>query len=222
MKIAIIPARGGSEIIKNKNIKLFLKRPIIFLTIKILKKMNFFNKIIVSTDSQKIMNICKKKGIEEIILRPKKLGHRKITTNKVINHAIKNLEKNYKFKYVCCVYPCNPFLHKKNIIKSFKMIKNKQDLVFPLSEYPVPIQKAIHLRKDKVSHLNKSAIKKNTQEFEKSFHDAGQFYFGTKHAWKSNKKNLKGFVLKKYTSVDIDYPEDWKFAEFLYKNKFSK
>lgn len=102
------------------------------------------------------------------------------------------------------------------------MIKNKQDLVFPLSEYPVPIQKAIHLRKDKVSHLNKSAIKKNTQEFEKSFHDAGQFYFGTKHAWKSNKKNLKGFVLKKYTSVDIDYPEDWKFAEFLYKNKFSK
>ena len=35
-------------------------------------------------------------------------------------------------------------------------------------------------------------------------------------------KNLKGFALKKYTSVDIDYPDDWKFAEFLYKNKFSK
>ena len=35
-------------------------------------------------------------------------------------------------------------------------------------------------------------------------------------------KKLKGFALKKYTSVDIDYPDDWKFAEFLYKNKFSK
>ncbi len=222
MKIAIIPARGGSKRIKNKNIKLFLKKPIILFTINILRKMNYFNKIFVSTDSKKIMNICKNQGINEIILRPKKLGHHKITTNKVINHAIRSLEKNYNFKYVCCVYPCNPFLNKKNITKSFKMIRNKQDLVFPLSEYSVPIQKAIYLRRDKVNHFNKSSIKKNTQEFEKSYHDAGQFYFGTKYAWKSDKKNLKGFALKKYTSVDIDYPDDWKFAEFLYKNKFSK
>ena len=75
--------------------------------------MNYFNKIFVSTDSKKIMNICKNQGINEIILRPKKLGHHKITTNKVINHAIRSLEKNYNFKYVCCVYPCNPFLNKK-------------------------------------------------------------------------------------------------------------
>ena len=125
-----------------------------------------------------------------IILRPKKLGHHKITTNKVINHNLEVWKRIIILKNVCCfllqIYM--PFLNKKNITKSFKMIRNKQDLVFPLSEYSVPIQKAIYLRRDKVNHFNKSSIKKNTQEFEKSYHDAGQFYFGTKYAWKSDKK----------------------------------
>ena len=75
------------------------------------------------------------------------------------------------------------------------MIRNKQDLVFPLSEYSVPIQKAIYLRRDKVNHFNKSSIKKYSR-IRKSYHDAGQFYFGTKYAWKSDKK-FKGFCIKK-------------------------
>ena len=54
---------------------------------------------------------------------------------------------------MCVVSTLAIHLNKKNITKSFKMIRNKQDLVFPLSEYSVPIQKAIYLRRDKVNHL---------------------------------------------------------------------
>ena len=72
--IAIIPARSGSKRIKNKNIKLFFGKPIIQWTYEILKKSKLFSKIVVSTDSKKIKNVCKKFGVKYFIERPKKLS----------------------------------------------------------------------------------------------------------------------------------------------------
>ena len=62
MIIAIIPARGGSKRIKNKNIKTFYRKPIISYAIKCAKDSKLFNKIIVSSDSKKITSIAKKYG----------------------------------------------------------------------------------------------------------------------------------------------------------------
>ena len=62
--ICIIPARGGSERIKNKNIIDFYGKPLIYYSIKAAKKSNIFSRIIVSTDSKKIMGIVKKYGAE--------------------------------------------------------------------------------------------------------------------------------------------------------------
>ena len=69
MIIAIIPARGGSKRIKNKNIKNFLSKPILYWALKALQKSNLFNRIIVSTDSLKIKKMCLKLGVDEIIDR---------------------------------------------------------------------------------------------------------------------------------------------------------
>ena len=64
MNIAIIPARAGSKRIKNKNIKLFRGKPIIYYSINAAKKSKIFQKIIVSTDSEKIKKISEKYGAE--------------------------------------------------------------------------------------------------------------------------------------------------------------
>ena len=69
--IAIIPARGGSKRIKNKNIKLFFGKPIIQRTYEILKKSKLFSEIVVSTESSKIKKVCEKFGVKSFILRPK-------------------------------------------------------------------------------------------------------------------------------------------------------
>ena len=131
MKIAIIPARGGSKRIPYKNIKLFKGVPIISRTIKELKKSNIFDLIIVSTDSLKIAKIAKKNGVEVPFLRPKKISDDYTDTQTVIKHAIKWLkDKNIYTKYICCVYPTSVFLNKKDLLNGYKKIKaSKWDFV---------------------------------------------------------------------------------------------
>ena len=115
MIVAIIPTRGGSKRIKNKNIINISGKPMIHHTIQILKKTKIFDKIIVTTDSPKIQNISKKAGAKIYFTRPKNLSNDHVETFEVINHSINFLrDKNGKYpKYVCCVYPFSILLKKK-------------------------------------------------------------------------------------------------------------
>ena len=96
MNIAIIPARAGSKRIKNKNIKLFRGKPIIYYSINAAKKSKIFQKIIVSTDSEKIKKISEKYGAEVPFLRPKYLSD-DYKHHGRIKHSIK--EMSYIKKY---------------------------------------------------------------------------------------------------------------------------
>ena len=217
MKIAIIIARGNSSRIKNKNIKIFFGEPIIKKTFTLLKSFKIFDKIILSTESNKIINVCKNFGFDQIIIRPRKLGKNEVNTNEVVNHAIDQLNYKNKIKYICCVYPCCPLIEKKSILKSFKLLKTKKDFIFPLLAFPEPIEQALKLFSDnKLKYLLPKDSKKNTQFFSKKYYDSGQFYTSTVYGWKSQKKTLKGFVLPKYSTVDIDDIEDWNFAKYLF------
>ena len=132
MNIAIIPARKGSKRIKNKNIKTFFGKPVIYYSIIAAKKCKIFDKIIVSTDCKKIAKISKQYGAEVLFPRPKNLSNDKVDTVSVIHYEIKKLlKKEKKINFVCCVYPCSPLINHKVILKSFKKIKNKKfDYVF--------------------------------------------------------------------------------------------
>ena len=71
---AIFIARSGSERIKNKNIKQFYGKPIIYWTYKIIKKSKIFQNIVLSSDSEKILKVGKKIGFDFLIKRPKKIS----------------------------------------------------------------------------------------------------------------------------------------------------
>ena len=109
MIIAIIPARGGSQRIKKKNIKKFYSKPILYWTIKVLKKSKLFSKIVLTTDNNQIRKTGERLGCDYIISRPSNLAGDYTPTKPVIEHAVSFLKKKFKIKYVCCVYPCNPF-----------------------------------------------------------------------------------------------------------------
>ena len=72
--IAIIPARKNSKRLKNKNIKVFRGKPLIYWTIKTALKSKLFDKVFVSTDSIKIKKISENAGAEVLYPRPKKLA----------------------------------------------------------------------------------------------------------------------------------------------------
>jgi len=93
--VVIIPARGGSKRIKGKNIKKFKGEPAISSTIKKLKKSKIFSRILVSTDSSKIMKIAKKAGADIPFVRPKNLSDDYVSDFPVIKHCIKFLNYLY-------------------------------------------------------------------------------------------------------------------------------
>lgn len=131
MKVAIIPARIGSKRIKEKNIKNFCGKPIIYWPIKELIKSKIFDKIIVSTDSNKIAKIAKRCGAEVPLLRPKKISDDYTGTSEVVRHEI-NLLKSKKIypTYVCCIYPTAAFLLSKDLKKGLQDLKKKKLNIF--------------------------------------------------------------------------------------------
>ena len=129
---AIFIARGGSKRIKNKNIKKFHGKPIIYWTYKIVKKSKCFQKIVLSSDSDKILNIGKKIGFDILIKRPQNISDNHSDTNKVINHAIKCLSKKINMENVCCIYPCSVFIKISTLKKALKILKkNPKSFIFP-------------------------------------------------------------------------------------------
>jgi pseudaminic acid cytidylyltransferase len=222
ISIAIIPARGGSKRIKKKNIKNFCLKPILYWTFKVLKESKLFTKIVLTTDDDEIKTIGNKLGFDYIISRPYSIADDFTPTKTVIEHAIKILLEKSRVDYICCAYPCNPFINLYDLKKSFTILKkNTNNFIFPVTEYAHPIQRAFKLNKNnKVLFFNRKNELKRTQDLEKSYHDTGQFYWGTVANWlkiKNMHSNSIGFKIPNWRSVDIDNLDDWKRAELLFK-----
>ena len=227
LKICIIPARKGSKRIKNKNIKLFLGKPIICRTLIILKKLKFFDKIIVSTNSNRISTIVKKLGVE-VFVRSEKLSDDMTDTRAVIADAIKTLEKkDLFFDRIFCVYPTSIFVKLNYLKLAMRRLKRKVAYVFSAKEYEHTIFRSFYKTGDNRIKLNfKNNEAKATQSFPKTYHDAAQFYLGWKNSWLFKKKifdKKSDFVLiPSLESHDIDNYYDWKIAEVLWKLNYKK
>ena len=224
MNIAIIPARGGSKRIKKKNIKFFFKKPMISWAINSLKKSKLFDKIFVSTDNLEIANIAKKYEAEVPFIRSKKLSDDLTPTLPVIRDAILKLKDNFKIKNICCVYPCSPFLNSEDLEKTYKILKkNPNKFVFPVIENSHPIQRSFKLQGNKnlVEFFFKSKEMSRTQDLDKTYHDAGQFYITrakvTREGLKFTETNVRLYLIQRNKVVDIDTNEDFKIAEELLK-----
>ena len=140
--ICIIPARAGSKRIKNKNIKLFHGKPIIYWSIKAAIESKCFSKIIVSSDSKKILKISKKFGATENKLRPKYLSKDKSSMDDVIKYELLNERKKNHVDDVCCLVATATLINPKDIKDSLKILKNnKTDYVFSATTYDAPIQR---------------------------------------------------------------------------------
>ena len=102
--ICIIPARGGSKGLQNKNIKKINGHPLIAYTISAAKISGVCDKIVVTTDSKKIREVALRYGAEVPFLRPKKYSGDKATTEETLKHALLLYEKKFDIFFSYCVY----------------------------------------------------------------------------------------------------------------------
>mgnify|MGYP001257070134 FL=1 len=223
MNIAIIPARSGSKRIKNKNIKKFHGKPIIAWSILEALKAKVFDKVIVSTDSEKIATIARNYGAVTPYLRSKKLSNDKTNLPVVVEDCIQYfLNKNIKINYACLIYATSPLIDKKDIIKGSNLIKkNKYDFVISVSKFESSVQRAVFLKNNIIYPQNKKYILTKSQKLKEMYYDNGQFTFGTTKAWLSKKHTFfcKSSIVEipSIRSQDIDNIDDWKKAEILFK-----
>lgn len=222
----IIPARGNSKRIKNKNIRLFHGKPIIYYSIDSSIKSKLFNKIHISTDSVKIKRIVEKKGIKVDFLRPKKLSGDFTPLMSVFQYVV-NEYSNQGLSYdeVWSLMPCSPLIN-YNDLKRIAKFYDKQNMNKPLlsiSQYKVPIQWAYKItNKHQIKPINSKFLKLRSQDLKPRYFDAGQFAIFPIKSIKSdnfNKRinNFLGYNLPPEKSIDIDHEEDWALAKIIYK-----
>ena len=224
MKLAVIPARGGSKRIPRKNIAPFCGKPIIAWSIEAARLSDCFDEVIVSTDDPEIAEVARQYGASTPFTRPVELSDDHPGTTPVIGHAIQWFQSHQRgVEQVCCLYATAPFVRPDDICRGRDLLlTNHCDYVFSVTSYPFPIQRAIRITAgERVEMFSPELFNTRSQDLEPAYHDAGQFYWGQAEAWLQGKVifglNSQPVLIPRHRVQDIDTQEDWERAEWLFK-----
>lgn len=224
MKLAVIPARGGSKRIPRKNIRDFCGKPMIAWSVEAALRSGIFDHVVVSTDDDEIAQIAVAYGASVPFTRPPHLADDYAATRPVVNHAIVEMERLHgEFEYICCLYATAPFVESSDLAAAYRSLEGSSaQFVFSVATYAYPIQRALRLdSKGFVEMFYPEHVSSRSQDLEEGYHDAGQFYWGRREAFLSNVSALTGkslpYVLPRHRVQDIDTNEDWLRAELMFK-----
>ena len=226
--LAVITARGESKGLPGKNIKILGGKPLIAYTIKIAQKSKYISNLIVSTDSVKIAQICRRYNVEVPFIQPSELATDKSGHLEVMQYAIAFMEKKLKiiFDYVVILQPTSPFRLPEDIDETLKLlIKTKADSAVSIveveaKEHPLKM-KRLSGHKVEPYHLSEpEGIRR--QDLPVVYKRSGAVYAMRRNLIMLKKslfgKKVVGFIVPKERSVDIDTPFDWLKAVYMLKD----
>ena len=228
--VALIPAKGKSERIKNKNLKKMCKRPLLWWTLESAKKSKYINEIYVSSDSSKILNFSKKHKVETIN-RPKNISNHLASKKDVIYHALNYLKKkNISFDFLIYLQPTSPLRTSHHIDNALNQIlKKKISGLVSVSKQSDETLWRIKVKNNKI--LNNTRKNKNfakrSQELKKFYKPNGAiFIFNLKKLKYKNQFDIsKGFQIyemDRLSSIDIDDHYDFNLADLILKKRKGK
>lgn len=219
--LAIVPARGGSKGIKNKNLVLLDDKPLIYYTIKAALDAKSINKIVVSSDNNEILNYAKSQNVDTL-KRPNELAQDDTTSDKVLLHA---LEFYKDYENVILLQPTSPLRTSEHIDKAFEIFKNTNaNSLISVCEYDNKILKAFMC--DEKGNLkgicNNDYPFTPRQKLPKTYISNGAIYILKAKDFLQNpsflQSNTKYFLMDEISSLDIDSLEDLRKVEEVLKN----
>lgn len=222
MKIAVIPARGGSKRIPRKNIKSFCGKPMIAWSIEAAKASSLFDKIIVSTEDIEIAEVAKQWGAEVPFMRPADLSDDYTAVTDVIAHATQwALDREWPVSAVCCIYATAPFVQVEDLKRGWEALETGGwAYAFSATNFASPIFRSFKQAADGgVEMFFPEYFSTRTQDLPTALHDAGQFYWGRPSAWAKGKRIFDRhsipIVIPRWRVQDIDTQDDWRLAEIF-------
>jgi CMP-N,N'-diacetyllegionaminic acid synthase len=219
--LVIIPARGGSKGVPGKNIKKLNGKPLIWYTIEAARSQFTDEFIMVSTDDPIIANIVEEIGIKVPQLRPKTLATDTTDTYDVVMYSIAEFEKsNYYPDTLILLQPTSPFRNGNHIAEALKLYNEQLDMVVSVCQtksnpYFTLMEEDQNgwLKKSKEGNFSRRQDCPEVYEFN------GAIYIVNIASLRKAKFNqlakVKKYVMDDRSSIDIDTPLDWEFAEFI-------
>ncbi|MBT2282010.1 acylneuraminate cytidylyltransferase family protein [Paenibacillus polymyxa] len=225
--LAVIPARGGSKGLLQKNIRSLGGNPLIEYTIEAALKSGCMDGVLVSTDNDEIARIAKLAGADVPFLRPVELATDEAASIDVLKHAVHfyELKQNHHFQYIMLLQPTSPLRNDYDIREAYQLfITHKADSLqsitladthpYLLREWNQGIIQPY--LKDQAGNLRR-------QELPELYMLNGAIYIIKRDLLMIENlmvgPNNIGYIMPKERSVDIDDEMDLKWAEFLMQNR---
>lgn len=224
MKIAVIPARGGSKRIPRKNIKDFCGKPMMVWSIEAAKNSGLFDRVIVTTDDAEIAEVAKQWGAEVPFMRPAELSNDHAGTTEVIAHATQcALDQGFDVDAVCCIYATAPFVQIDDLKRGLAALESGDwAYAFTVTDFAAPIFRSFKQTPEGgIEMFYPEHFLTRSQDLPTALHDAGQFYWGRPSAWIEGKRVFDRasipVVIPRWRVQDIDTMEDWLRAELMFR-----
>lgn len=224
MNVVVIPARGGSKRIPRKNIRPFAGLPMIAHSIKAAQESGVCDRLVVSTDDEEIAAVARHYGAETPFQRPQDLANDYAGTMEVVQHAIGELiAQGCHPDYVCCLYATAPFVTGELLRRGLSVLTaSGRSYVFPVATFGFPIQRALRIETGGgLAPFYPEYRFTRSQDLEEAYQDTGQFYWGKTGAWQAGdmlySPAAAPILVPRHLVQDIDTPEDWARAEWLYQ-----
>ena len=222
--LAIIPARGGSKRLKNKNKLLLFGKPLVRHTVQAALMSNKITDVLVSSDSDEILDIA---CLEENIIRHKRddsLATDTSTALELVNNIVENSSKEYDF--ITLMLPTCPLRTHQHIDTAFDLISGEDDGVISVTTYNFPIELKVTTDGEYIKLSDDSPLitgNTRSQNYQPALRPNGGFYIARWNSFVKNKNFWKGrvkyFIMNNADSVDIDTETDLQHAEILLRNK---
>ncbi|HRS53439.1 MAG TPA: acylneuraminate cytidylyltransferase family protein [Bacteroidales bacterium] len=224
----VIPARSGSKNIPDKNIKLLAGKPLIYYSITLARKFSEDDDICLSTDSPKYIEIANQYKLNVPFIRPSYLASDTTTSTEVLIHAInfyKNKGKNYD--NIILLQPTSPFRKEQHIAEAIKLYDNSIDMVVSVKKADANPYYSLY-EENNYGYLEKSKPSRITrrQDCPDVWQYNGAIYIINIQSILNkpieNFSKIRKYVMDDISSLDLDNPLDWEFAEFLLSKGYVK
>ena len=227
--LAIIPARGGSKRLPKKNILDLAGKPLISWSIKAAIKSKYIDKVMVTTDSDEIMEVAQKYGAEVPFKRPDYLATDMAIRPDVIKHTIDfyQNENQEKFDYIIFLQPTSPLRNETHIDNAIEyMFEKNADAIVSVCEVEHPVQWSGLLpdNKDMSDFLDDLDIKSRSQDFPIYYRLNGAIFICDSHKFMESgcmvlKNNIFAYIMPQDVSIDIDTKIDFILSEVILNQK---